>query len=76
MVCYIILLAAHIVDGNCNLWLIKASLITGSDTLFHHYKSQDPNLCRAKSKENQWRIMVIEEFLYTSSPYQAISTIN
>ena len=22
------------------------------------YRSHDPNLCRAKAKENQWRVMV------------------
>ena len=38
------------------------------------YGSRDPNLRRAKTTENQWRVMVIEEFLHTALLYQAITT--
>ena len=29
-----------------------------------------------KARENQWRVMVIEEFLHTALPYQASNTRN
>ena len=40
------------------------------------YRSRDPNLCREKATENQWRVMVSEEFLHTALLYQATNTRN
>ena len=34
------------------------------------YRSRDPNLCRAKDNETQWKVTVLEEFLHTVLLYQ------
>ena len=44
-------------------------------TSFHHLLIRDPNLHRTNTRENQWRVMVLEDF-HTALLYQVTNTIN
>ena len=37
------------------------------------YRLRDSNLCRAKDNANQWKVMVLEEFLHPVLLYQAVT---